>query len=287
MRSASTLGYLLLVIAGIFILQAGRPAGSPNTLAAGVPAAGEAERSPAPVVQSGFRLFLPAIAYSQPPACDPIPGQSYEAIPVAGSPTTSPPAEQHPDINALAVRGYALTDAPKTLVDYGGATDPAAPQLYTLFLDNRVPQFPNVYQVYDWNWATNSRGGLIATWPVTLLGMATARGEVLRLPAGGSSDIYQGLYWALVLYASTERITFVYTRLDTVAWGYTIHIEGLCVEPGLLNLYRQQNAAGRGSLPALKWQQPFGRANGSVSLVAVRDTGSFMDPRSRKDWWRR
>ncbi len=238
-----------------------------------------------PAAQSGFRLFLPSIAYSQPPACDPIPGQGYEAIPIDGPPTTNPPAEQHPDINALAVRGYALTDAPRTLVDYGGHLDPQAPQLYSLFLDNRVPQFPSVYRVYDWNWSTNTRGDLIATWPVTLLGMATSRGEILRLPQRQAPDIYQGTYWALVLYASTERITFVYTRFDTVAWGYTIHVEGLCVEPGLLNLYRQQNAAGRWWLPALKWQQPFGRANGSEVRVAIRDTGSFMDPRSRKDWW--
>lgn len=276
--------FLTLVVASILVLSAAAFGG-----AAG--ARPDPPRPPepagAPLVQSGFRLFLPSLAYVQPPACDPIPGQSYEAIPIMGQPTTSPAAEQHPDINALAVRGYVLTNAPKTLVNYGGGSDPAAPQLYTMFLDSRVPQFPNVYQVYDWNWATNSRGGLIATWPVTLLGMGTSWGEVVRLPArySGASDIYQGVYWALVLYASTERITFVYTRLDTVAQGYTIHVEGLCVEPGLLSLYQQQNAAGRWYLPALKWQQPFGRANGSEIKVAIRDTGSFMDPRSRKDWW--
>ncbi len=271
-----------LGLLGLIILTATGPTGRAETRPLAQTPAGTFG---APAVQTGFRLFLPAIFYLQPPACDPIPGQSYEAIPIMGQPTTSPAAEQHPDINALAVRGYVLTNAPKTLVDYGGEADPAAPQLYTLFLDNRVPQLPNVYQVYDWNWATNSRGGLIATWPVTLLGMGTARGEVLRLPFRNAPDIYRGVYWALVLYASTERITFVYTRLDTVAQGYTIHVEGLCVEPGLLSLYQQQNAAGRWSLPALKFQQPFGRANGAELKVAIRDNGSFMDPRSRKDWW--
>jgi hypothetical protein len=278
--------FLTLVVAGILFLSAAAFGGAagPRPDPSRPP-----EPAGAPLVQSGFRLFLPSLAYVQPPACDPIPGQSYEAIHIQEDtkPTTSPPAEQHPDINALAVRGYVLTNAPKTLVNYGGEADLTAPQLYTMFLDSRVPQFPNVYQVYDWNWATNSRGGLIATWPVTLLGMGTGRGEVLQLPAryNGAPDIYQGTYWALVLYASTERITFVYTRYDTVAYGYTIHVEGVCVEPGLLNLYRQQNAAGRWYLPALKWQQPFGRANGSEIKVAIRDTGSFMDPRSRKDWW--
>ncbi len=235
--------------------------------------------------QAGFRVLLPAVFYAQPPACDPIPGQQYEAIPIEGKPITSPPAEQHPDINALAVRGYVLTNEAKTLIDYGGHTDPGAPRLYSLFLDNRVPQFPNVYKVYNWDWDRMVRTTPITTPPVTLLGMGTSRGEVLRLPWRNASDIYQGTYWALVLYASTERITLVYTRFDTVAWGYTIHVEGLCVEPGLLNLYQQQNAAGRRNLPALKQQQPFGRANGAEIKVAIRDTGSFMDPRSRKDWW--
>ncbi len=275
--------YLLSLAAlGLFILTATGPTGRAETRP---PARPPAAPFGVPAVQTGFRVFLPGIAYVQPPACDPIPGQQYEAIPIVGTPTTSPPAEQHPDINALAVRGYVPANAPKTLVDYGGHTDPAAPQLYTLFLDNRVPQFSGVYQVYDWNWQTNTRGGLIATWPVTLLGMGTARGEVLRLPWRNAPDIYQGVYWALVLYASTERITFVYTRLDTVAQGYTIHVEGLCVEPGLLSLYQQQNAAGRWALPALKGQQPFGRANGPEIKIAIRDTGAFMDPRSRKDWW--
>ena len=275
--------FLTLLTSGILVLWSG------SLTAAGARPDPPRPLGPAgaPLVQSGFRLFLPSLAYVQPPACDPIPGQGYEAIPIVGQPTISPPAEQHPDINALAVRGYVLTNAPKTLVNYGGGTDPTAPQLYTMFLDGRLPQFPNVYQVYDWNCATNSRGILIATWPVTLLGMGTGRGEVLQLPAryNGAPDIYQGTYWALVLYASTERITFVYTRLDTVAYGYTVHVEGVCVEPGLLNLYRQQNAAGRWYLPALKFQQPFGRANGPEIKVAIRDTGSFMDPRSRKDWW--
>jgi hypothetical protein len=275
--------FLTLLISGILVLWSG------SLTAAGARPDPPRPLGPAgaPLVQSGFRLFLPSLAYVQPPACDPIPGQGYEAIPIVGQPTISPPAEQHPDINALAVRGYVLTNAPKTLVNYGGGTDPTAPQLYTMFLDGRLPQFPNVYQVYDWNWATNSRGSLIAIWPVTLLGMGTGRGEVLQLPAryNGAPDIYQGTYWSLVLYASTERITFVYTRLDTVAYGYTVHVEGVCVEPGLLNLYRQQNAAGRWYLPALKFQQPFGRANGPEIKVAIRDTGSFMDPRSRKDWW--
>jgi hypothetical protein len=35
----------------------------------------------------------------------------------------------------------------------------------------------------------------------------------------------------------------------------------------------------------LKSRQPLGRALGTEVRAAVRDTGSLMDPRSRKDWW--
>ncbi|MFH1434548.1 MAG: hypothetical protein ABIJ56_02410 [Pseudomonadota bacterium] len=67
--------------------------------------------------------------------------------------------------------------------------------------------------------------------------------------------------------------------------GYTIHIVGICVEPDLLSLYEESNDSGRGNLPALSGDQPLGRARGDQVLVSIRDTGAFMDPRSRKDWW--
>ena len=50
-------------------------------------------------------------------------------------------------------------------------------------------------------------------------------------------------------------------------------------------LYESCDAAGRGSLPALHGDEPLGRSRGGSFLVAIRDTGSFMDPRSQKDWW--
>jgi hypothetical protein len=53
----------------------------------------------------------------------------------------------------------------------------------------------------------------------------------------------------------------------------------------LLALYRQLNSAGRVELPALRPGQPFGRAAGGEIDAAIRDSGSFLDPRSRKDWW--
>jgi hypothetical protein len=213
--------------------------------------------------------------------CDAIQGVSYGSLPIVPPPSDRP-AHLHADLN-LAMRGYRATSGTLGLVDYGGDRDPQAPQLYSLFGDSRTPVFRAVYQVYDWDWGRNTRGGPIENPAVTLLGMATTPGEVLRLPAAGY-DIGRG-YQALVLYATESQITLKYTGEDNVVYGYTVHVENVCVEPRLLALYREWNAAGRGELPALRNGQPFGRARGSEILVAIRDSGSFMDPRSRKDWW--
>ena len=45
------------------------------------------------------------------------------------------------------------------------------------------------------------------------------------------------------------------------------------------------HALGRDELPALRRSDTIGTALSSSVMVAVRDTGSFMDPRSGKDWW--
>lgn len=236
----------------------------------------------APAEESDYYVFVPLVLF-QPLGCEPIPGVEYGTLDVLGDPTDRP-AEEHADLN-LALRGYAVTDAYCGLVDYDGADDPAAPQLSTLFLDQRVPPFEAVYQVYDWDWDCNCRADLLTNYEVTLAGLGVAPGEVLSLPDSGY-DIGAG-YEALVLYASEERITLKYTREDNVVWGYTVHLENVCVEPSLLALYRQWDDAGRDRLPALRGRQPFGRALGNEIGVAIRDTGTFMDPRARQSWWER
>ncbi len=215
--------------------------------------------------------------------CAEIPGSSFGSLTINGSPSDRP-AEAHADLN-LALRGYAPTSEMRVLVDYSGHTDTNAPQLGYLFANPRGADIASVHRVYDWNWGSNSRGGLITNWPVTLMRLAATPGEVLRVPDSGyniGSD-----YEVLVLYASESRITLKYTREDNVVQGYTVHIENVCVEPRLLALYRSLNASGRRTLPALHGGEALGRATGYEVGVAVRDTGSFMDPRSRKDWWRR
>ncbi len=224
-------------------------------------------------------VYLPFIARAN--VCQPIPGESYGDFPVNGDPT-DPPAEEHPDLN-LALRGYELTDAYKGLVDYSGGSDPNAPQLPGLFADNRTATFSNVYQVYGWDWECNCRGSLITDWDVTLAGLAVTPGETIHVPDSGYT--IGGGYEVLVLYATSDRITLKYTPDDHVIEGYTLHVENICVEPRLLALYQSWNDAGRGRLPALRAGQAFGRARGSEIGVVIRDSGAFMDPRSRKDWW--
>lgn len=207
-------------------------------------------------------------------------GETYGTLP-PDVPYTGDASTQ-PDIN-LAVRGYTPTTAALDLVDYAGAIDPAAPQLYSLFGDNRTPTFNAAFKVYRWDWTCNCRGGPILKWAVTLLGMQTTPGEMIHAPVAGY-DVGGG-YGMLVLYAEAHRLTLKYTRDDNAIDGYTLHLEKLCVDPNLLALYQQLNAEGRNELPALLPGQPLGRALGTEIDAATRDNGSFLDPRSRKDWW--
>ncbi|MEW5720541.1 MAG: hypothetical protein AB1817_18095, partial [Chloroflexota bacterium] len=140
------------------------------------------------------------------------------------------------------------------------------------------------YRVNDWDWSCNCRAAPISDPEVTLLGVAVAPGESIRVPTAGS-DIGGGNQ-VMVLYADAERITLVYTRNDNVTTGYAIHIEDIVIAPELLALYQQLNDAGRANLPALRAGQPFAQARGNEIKIAIRDAGAFMDPRSRKDWWR-
>jgi hypothetical protein len=257
--------------------------GSAQTARAIAPDAPAALRRETAVIRSSAAItryvYLPIIARNDP--CAPIPSEVYGTI-APTNPAVGVDMETHPDVN-LALRGYEITSAYKGLIDNGG-DDPLAPQLPTLFADNRTGIFDNVYQVHRWNWTCNCRGPVYTSPAVTLAGLRTTPGETIHAPnsgydIGGGNDV-------MVLYAAPTRITLKYTREDDVIYGYTIHIENVCVEPRLLALYRASNAAGRSTLPALRGGQALGRAIGGEIGVVVRDTGAFMDPRSRMSWWR-
>lgn len=226
-------------------------------------------------------LFLPVIQTARPPE----PPRTIDAVPVAGPPVDRP-ARVNPDLN-LAVRGYVPTVAALELIEVGGPTDGDPPQLANLFAAPRVPTFTEAHRVYDWNWACGAdgcRGEPIADPPVTLIRVAATQGERIYLPAR-RAQIYGGGYIALVLYAAPERLTLTYTRQDTPAVGYMVHVEGIEVDPALVARYEELDVAGRRALPALSNGDLLGWATAGSLAVAVRDTGSFMDPRVRKDWW--
>lgn len=215
------------------------------------------------------------------PGTSEVGGEDFGTLSINGSPSDRP-ADGHPDLN-LAIPGWSSTESTRGLVDMGGDTDGKAPKFKTMFEDNRVPEFPAVYRVNGWNWDSMKREGPLTNWEVTLLGMKTNPGEVLRVPTSGY-DIGEGKM-ALVLYAAPGRITLKYTREDNVVGGYTLHVEGVAIDGRLQALYDKCVGEGRGRMPALRGGQGFGRAAGSEVKVAIRDTGTLMDPRVRKDWW--
>jgi hypothetical protein len=192
----------------------------------------------------------------------------------------------NPDVN-LEIRGWKDIVGPKLgLIDLPGPEpDSLAPRLNTLVRNNLRPDIRSLYQVYDWNWATNSRGAPI-TGPfqeVTLVGFAPTSGTVIQVPVAGRK--IGGDAQVMVLYADSDSITLKYTSEDTVATGYTIHIQNISVAGAIITKYNELNAAGRATLPTLKACQEVGRSKGTDVLTAIRDTGSFMDPRSKRDWW--
>ena len=236
----------------------------------------------ASVVTMNKYIYLPLVAGgSGSVACQPIAGESYSTLNVNGPPTDRP-ADQHADLN-LGWRTYTPTVATLGLIDLGGPADSGAPQFAGLFGDSRTPQFSSAAQVYNWSWTCNCRTTPITQPPLTLLGMTTIPGEIIHTPDSGYR-IGSG-YEVLVLYAAPTRITLKYTRDDNVIQGYTIHVENICVEPRLLALYQSSNSNGRGQLPALQAGQAFGTAGGAEIEIAIQDSGAWLEPRSRKDWW--
>ena len=242
------------------------------------------------------QIYLPLVLKTLPPpepTCPTSSTATFTLIPFTGAPIDHPDF-LHGDLN-LAQRGYSqVQGVPLTLVDYTGGSDPNAPQLSGLFADQRLPVFSAAYQVNSWDWSCGQHGcpgPPLAIWPTTLIGMATTPGEAIYIPRRAPDIFSQGgqNYKAMVLYAEEKRITLGYTRDDSVATGYSVHLENVCVDPALLQLYRAQvgpdGFRSSSQLPALTESQSLGAAFGQEMRVAVRDRGNFTDPRSRKDWW--
>jgi hypothetical protein len=247
------------------------------------------------------RSRLPIFYRPVPEVCPQTSGRSYVTGPVFQRDGDNPvrKAWEHADKN-IELRGYAQNNG-VSLAFVGGSTEsPQPPQLATLFNPNRVPAFTRGFRIYNWNWAPSpnpgTRGSISTSWPVNLYGMQTTPGEALRVPTSGY-DIGQGME-VIVLYADDDSVTLNYSRDDTVTNGYTVHVDNICTDPNLLNLYNQHDQPGGPRyqiygkdgivdyhLVTLSAGQVFGTARDGEIRAGVVDSGSFMDPRYCNDWW--
>lgn len=224
------------------------------------------------------------------------------------------PAYNHADKN-IELRGYTLnTDSERDLRDYGSDDPTRPPQLATLFETSRVPEFLNLYRVHDWDWADppdpGERSDPIETPPVTALGVQTTPGEPLHIPESGYSIGGDPPMEVIVLFADEDTVALHYAREDTVGGppkecangggpGYTVHVDNVCTDPNLLALYNElddpdgpryeyklfEECPYSYDLPTLQEKQVFGTARSTEAVIAVVDTGAFMDTRSCREWW--
>lgn len=254
---------------------------------------------PQAAAQRSEKVFL---AYMQaPPTCSQA-DLSYVSGPVFQYDLDNPvrPAGQHADKN-IDLRGYAPAGGSfkRELVNYGSDDPNQPPQFATLFQPHRVPEFVNFYSTYSWNWASSPNPGTRGSLEngISALGLRTTPGEPLYMLTSGY-DIGGGQE-ALVLFADEDSLALKITREDTAAVGYLVHLDNICVNPALLALYRSLDAPSAPryvfkspgqrphayDLPTLRAGQQLGTARGSEIVVAIVDTGRFMDPRSCNEWW--
>ena len=237
-------------------------------------------------------VFLPFIA--NPETCPQVSINPYDLVTVEGGYYKG---NRLTDENAdfrLSVLGYTTTQELLQRVEYNGPTDSNAPNFYNVFKPQRDIGFVAAYKRFDWSWDENAtppygtRGGVNNDWPVSVLDLAATTGEAVYIPRRDVPITSAGPYVAMVLYADDDELTIHYGNRETVDNGYVVYLANFCVDPSLVLLYRAQLSAGKrtgGNLPMLRSDQRVGTAQHHFVTIAVRDSGSFLDPRSRKDWW--
>ncbi len=247
-----------------------------------------------PARAQGSAVYLPGVMNGRRAqgACPDVSAANYGLIDIDGGYyKDNRLTDENADLR-LSVLGSVPVNAPLTFVTYNGPADPGAPRFDGVFEPNRIPAFVSAAQRRDWNWNENgpppygAPGGANNDWPVTVLGFGATAGEGVYPPERGAQ--IGGGFNAMVLYAGEEEITLAYYRQDGVASGYVVFLTGLCVDPSLVALYRAQLSNGRrasGKLPGVSNNQRIGVAKGAEVRIAVRDRGTFLDPRSRRDWW--
>jgi len=208
------------------------------------------------------------------------------------------PAYDHADKN-IELRSFMPNTDPnlvRELIDYGSGDPTQPPQFATLFSPNRVPNFADFHQVYGWDWEPSpipgTRTDPITGPPVTAVSFSLPPGTNLHTPMSGY-DI-GGNMEVIVIFADADTITLHYTRQDSSAVGYTIHIDNICTDPNLISLYnsldtpegpRYDFPSSSYDLPTLPTGQLFGTTSSQDIVVAISDTGAFQDPRSCNEWW--
>ncbi len=188
-----------------------------------------------------------------------------------------------------------VTDQPKTLVDVGGPTDDAAPQFSTLFGPTLEfnPKIADVYQLYLNDGKTLIPYDISSNQGVTQIELKTDNpvlAPALDYDLGGDILHYAILY----INEKTGTITLKGTPEDNAVRGYTIHITGLeKIDPEIVKKYNESNDLyNRTKLAAISCGYPVGTPKnqggikGKTFRIAIADTGTFIDPRTRKDWWK-
>ena len=162
--------------------------------------------------------------------------------------------------------------------------NPDRPKLFTRFASD----FTTTYTIHHWDWQCNCKGQLLENEHLKLVGIVTTPGEAIYILPRETAlfEDEEAEYFAVVLYASDDSLTFLYHLAGNISQGYTVHYLGLKTDPNLVKLYQQsvdQQNVGN-ALPGLTLNMPVGVATDEL-IVAIRENGTFLDARSRKDWW--
>ncbi len=200
-----------------------------------------------------------------------------------------PPYEENPELN-LRLRGWGEVNESTDLQSRHGnnyGLDPIMPPQYSSLYNGPVPQIAKTYVVYAWDFVNKKSLAPEVSTPnfkVHMIGLSATNGQALYgLKAGKTID---GTNVFLVLYATKNEIVFTHSDEDNIEDGYLYYFEDICVDPNLLTEYKNDSSEERrGHLPVIKTGQIFGYAANTDPKTSVRDTGSFVDPRAKEDWW--
>ncbi len=234
-------------------------------------------------------MLYPEINSSGKEGADQCQTVTYGSPGSAGADTTDPTAvAADTDINLDARGTPNPAEGVKDLIDVGGPTDDGAPQFSTLFGDTPVlsPTITALFQLNLNDGKTPIPRDDSSNWGVTQIQLA-ANGTILSPKNGYPGGIGEGFHYT-ILYADQGKgtLTIKATAEDNAVYGYTIHLTNLDINPTILDLYQKSMDSNRTKLAAISCGFPLGTPRGGNFKIAIADTGTFIDPRVRKDWWK-